>query len=63
VYKRQTYDFASPNPTWCYTAGLGVGIPLVSVDIAVLWGPTGGFNYKNADREMLGGSASLKMRF
>lgn len=58
-----TYDFASPNPTWCYTAGLGVGIPLVSVDIAVLWGPTGGFNYKNADREMLGGSASLKMRF
>jgi hypothetical protein len=58
-----TYDFASPNPTWCYTAGLGVGIPLVSVDIAVLWGPTGGFNYKNADREMLGGSASVKLHF
>ncbi|HKD18692.1 MAG TPA: conjugal transfer protein TraF [Thermoanaerobaculia bacterium] len=58
-----TYDFASPNPTWCYTAGLGVGIPLLSVDVAVLWGPTGGFNYKNADREMLGGSASVKLHF
>jgi hypothetical protein len=58
-----TYDFASPNPTWCYTAGVGVGIPLVSVDVAVLWGPTGGFNYKNADREALGGSASLKLHF
>ena len=58
-----TYDFASPNPTWCYTAGLGVGIPILSVDVAVLWGPTGGFNYKNADREMLGGSASVKLHF
>jgi hypothetical protein len=58
-----TYDFASPNPTWCYTAGIGVGIPIVSVDIAALWGPTGGFNYKNADREMLGGSASVKLHF
>ena len=58
-----TYDFASPNPTWCYTAGFGIGIPLVSVDVAALWGPTGGFNYKNADREMLGGSASVKLHF
>ena len=58
-----TYDFASPNPTWCYTAGIGVGIPIVSVDVAVLWGPTGGFNYKNASREMLGGSASVKLHF
>jgi F plasmid transfer operon, TraF, protein len=56
-----TYDVAAANPTWCYTAGLGFGIPLVSVDIAVLWGPTGGFNYKNSDREMLGGSASIKL--
>jgi len=58
-----TYDVAAPNPTWCYTAGVGFGIPLVSVDVGVLWGPTGGFNYKNADREMLGGSASVKLRF
>lgn len=57
------YDFASPNPTWCYTAGVGFGIPLVSVDVGVLWGPTGGFNYQNPDREMLGGSASVKLHF
>ena len=57
------YDFASPNPTWCYTAGVGFGIPLISVDIGVLWGPTGGFNYQNPDREMLGGSASVKLHF
>lgn len=58
-----TYDFAAPNPTWCYTAGLGFGIPLVSVDIAALWGPTGGFNYQNPSREMLGGAASVRLHF
>jgi hypothetical protein len=58
-----TYDFAAANPTWCYTAGVGFGIPLISVDVAVLWGPTGGFNYQNPDREMLGGSAALKLHF
>ena len=58
-----TYDFAAPNPTWCYTAGLGFGIPILSVDIAVLWGPTGGFNYQNPSREALGGAASVKLHF
>jgi hypothetical protein len=58
-----TYDFASVNPTWCYTAGVGFGIPLLSVDIAVNWGPTGGFNWQNPDREMLGAAASLKLHF
>jgi hypothetical protein len=58
-----TYDFASVNPTWCYTAGLGFGVPLVSFDLAVNWGPTGGFNWQNPDREMLGAAASLKLHF
>jgi F plasmid transfer operon protein TraF len=58
-----TYDFASVNPTWCYTAGIGFGIPLVSIDLAVNWGPTGGFNWQNPDREMLGGAASIKLHF
>lgn len=58
-----TYDFASVNPTWCYTAGVGFGIPLVSIDVAVNWGPTGGFNWQNPDREMLGGAASVKLHF
>ena len=58
-----TRDFAAPDPTWVYTAGLGFGIPVVSVDIAAVWGPTGGFNYKNPDREMLGAAASVKVHF
>lgn len=58
-----TYDFASVNPTWCYTAGVGFGVPLVSFDLAVNWGPTGGFNWQNPDREMLGAAASLKLHF
>lgn len=58
-----TYDFASVTPTWGYTAGIGFGVPLVSIDIAVNWGPTGGFNWQNPDREMLGGAASLKFHF
>ena len=58
-----TYDLAAANPTWCYTAGVGFGIPILSVDVGVLWGPTGGFNYQNPDREMLGGAASVKLHF
>jgi hypothetical protein len=58
-----TRDFAATDPTWAYTFGLGFGIPVVSVDLAVLWGPTGGFNYKNPDREMLGASAGVRVHF
>ncbi len=56
-------DFAAANPSWAYTFGLGIGVPVVSVDLAVVWGPTGGFNYKNPDREALGGSADIKLHF
>lgn len=58
-----TYDFASPNPTWAYSAGIGFGIPIVSVNVGVTWGPTGGFNYKNSSREALGGAADVKVHF
>jgi F plasmid transfer operon, TraF, protein len=56
-------DFAAADPTWAYTLGLGFGIPIVSVDLGVVWGPTGGFNYKNPDREALGGSAAVRLHF
>lgn len=56
-------DFASADPTWAYTAGLGFGIPVISIDLAVLWGPTGGFNFTNPDKEMLGGSAAVRVHF
>ncbi len=58
-----TYDFASPNPTWAYSLGLGFAIPIVSVGIAVTWGPTGGFNYQNSSREALGAAADVKVHF
>jgi F plasmid transfer operon, TraF, protein len=58
-----SYDFASPNPTWAYSAGIGIGLPIVSVNVGVTWGPTGGFNYKNASREALGGAADVKLHF
>jgi hypothetical protein len=58
-----TRDFASVDPTWAYTFGLGFGVPTLSVDLAVLFGPTGGLNVSNADREMLGGSAAVRFHF
>jgi hypothetical protein len=58
-----TYDFAAANPTWAYSLGLGFVIPIVSVDIAVTWGPTGGFNYQNPNREALGAAADVKVHF
>ncbi len=56
-------DFAAANPTWAYSFGLGFGIPMVSVDASVTWGPTGGFNYKNPSREALGGAAGVRVHF
>jgi hypothetical protein len=58
-----TYDFAATDPTWAYTLGIGFGIPVISIDVAVLWGPTGGFNYQNPDREALGASAAVRVHF
>ncbi len=56
-------DFAAANPTWAYSLGLGFGVPVISVDLAVLWGPTGGFNYQNPNREALGASAGVRLHF
>jgi hypothetical protein len=58
-----TYDFKAADPTWAYSLGVGFGIPIVSVDLAVLFGPTGGLNPSNADREALGGSAAVRLHF
>ena len=58
-----TYDFKSVDPTWAYSLGVGFGIPILSVDLAVLFGPTGGLNPNNADREALGGAASVRLHF
>ena len=58
-----TRDFASVDPTWAYALGLGFGVPVISVDLAVLFGPTGGLNYSNPDREALGASASVRLHF
>jgi len=58
-----TYDFAAANPKWAYSLGVGFGIPIVSVDIGVVWGPTGGLNYQNPNREALGASADVKVHF
>ncbi len=57
------YDFQAEDKNWVYTLGIGFGIPLISVDAAVVWGPTGGFNIDNPDREALGGSATVRLRF
>ena len=58
-----TYDFKSVDPQWAYSLGFGFGIPIISVDLAVLFGPTGGLNPNNADREALGGAASVRLHF
>ncbi len=58
-----TYDFKSVDPTWAYSLGVGFGIPILSVDLAVLFGPTGGLNPSNPDREALGGAASVRLHF
>ncbi len=57
------YDFQASDPNWAYSLGVGIGVPLVSVDVAFVFGPTGGFNIENPDREALGGSATVRLHF
>jgi hypothetical protein len=33
------------------------------VDAAIVWGPTGGLNLNNPDREVLGGAANVRFHF
>jgi hypothetical protein len=58
-----TTDFAAAQQTWAYTLGLGLRFPIVSVDLAVLFGTTGGFNFQNPDRETLGAAAGVRLHF
>jgi hypothetical protein len=56
-------DFGATDPTWAYSFGVGFGIPTISVDAAIMWGPTGGLNVNNPDREVLGGAANVRFHF
>ena len=58
-----TRDFAAPNPSWAYAFGLGIGVPAFAVDLAITWGSTGGFNFENPDREVLGAAAGVRVHF
>jgi hypothetical protein len=58
-----TTDFGAADQTWAYTFGVGFRIPVVTIDLAILFGPTGGFNATDPDREMLGGAAGVRLHF
>jgi hypothetical protein len=56
-------DFGAIDPTWSYSLGVGFGVPVVAVDVAILFSPTGGLNPNNADREVLGAAAGVRFHF
>ena len=58
-----TRDFAASDPVWAYTFGVGLRIPIVTIDLAILFGTSGGFNASDPDREMLGGAAGVRLHF
>ena len=58
-----TRDFAAADPVWAYTFGVGLRIPVVTIDLAILFGTSGGFNASDPDREMLGGAAGVRLHF
>lgn len=56
-------DFAAVDPHWAYSAGFGIGLPVVSVDAAVVASTHGGASFSASNERDVGASFSARVRF
>ncbi|MGH9317794.1 MAG: hypothetical protein ACRD1P_11905 [Thermoanaerobaculia bacterium] len=55
-------DFAAADPHWAYSAGFGIGLPVVSVDAAVVASTHGGLSLWASNQRDIGASLSARFR-
>jgi hypothetical protein len=56
-------DQAAVDPHWAYSAGVGLGLKMLSVNAAVVFSTEGGTSLSSTNRRDLGGAIDARFRF
>ena len=56
-------DSAALDPHWAYSAGIGVGLKMLSVNASVVFSTDGGASISSTDRRDLGAALDARFRF
>jgi hypothetical protein len=56
-------DSAAPDPHWAYSAGIGLGLKMLSVNAALVFSTEGGTSLSSTNRRDLGGALDARFRF
>jgi hypothetical protein len=56
-------DSAAPDPHWAYSAGVGLGLKMLSINAAVVFSTDGGVSLSSTSRRDLGGALDARLRF
>jgi len=55
-------DFDAPDPHWSYSAGVGLNLSVIEIDIAAVLSESGGLNFTSPVRKDLGASAGIRIK-
>ncbi len=56
-------DSAAPDPHWAYSAGIGLGLKMLSVNAALIFSTEGGTSLSSTNRRDSGGAVDARLRF
>jgi hypothetical protein len=55
-------DFESPNQHWSYSAGAGLNLSVIQIDVAGVLSESGGFHFTSPVRKDIGASAGIRIK-
>ena len=56
-------DSEAPDPHWAYTAGVGLGLKVLSINAAVVFSSEGGLSFSSTERRDVGAAVDARLRF
>lgn len=56
-------DIAAVDPHWAYSAGVGIGLNVISLNAAAVFSPEGGLSLSSTNRRDLGAAVDARVRF
>jgi len=55
-------DFEAPNQHWSYSAGVGLNLSVIEIDVGAVLSESGGLNFTSPERKDLGATAGLRIK-
>ena len=55
-------DFEAPNQHWSYSAGVGLNLSIIEIDVAAVLSESGGLNFTSPERKDLGATAGVRIK-